>query len=246
VPVVGVVIPWTVEGAPWHVKLRRFGDDSKYIRIRGGEPTLYGLDHLEGRPAVVICEGELDAALLHQEAGDLVDVVAIGTKAAKAELKGLAHLLGASHWLLALDRDAEAEADVWAEYSDRVRRIRPLEGNDITDFHNAGGDLRLWIEYHLARLGSPGLETEAARILEHGDLARPSDRRRYAEIGELLGWPYWGCIWQEGVEFDTTDRLNPHTDARGLREWVSELEPCQSTGAESISFRSERYGLVRS
>jgi hypothetical protein len=191
----GVVIPWTVDGTIWHVKFRRFDDDPKYIQVRGGLPTLYGLDQLTGKQTVVICEGEFDAVLLQQEAGDLVDVVAIGAKAAKVNPKALAHLAGASDWLLALDTDAEDEAGTWAQYSGRVRRIKPLEGNDLTDFHNAGGDLRAWIEHHTAPLGD-GLLAEAEALLQTG-LEDPGARVRYAEIADRLGWPCSGMTWKE-------------------------------------------------
>jgi hypothetical protein len=30
--------------------------------------------------------------------------------------------------------------------------MRPLEGNDVTDFYLAGGDLRAWVAFYLARL----------------------------------------------------------------------------------------------
>jgi hypothetical protein len=190
----GVVIPWTVDEAVWHVKFRCFDDGPKYIRIRGGEPQLYGLDRLTGKAAVVICEGELDAALLWQEAGDLVDVVAIGSKAAKVGAKGIAHLAGASHWLLALDTDAEAEASRWAEYSARVQRIKPLDGNDLTDFHNAGGNLRAWIEQHHERLVMPDYERGLDRLLATGlkDLA---DRQYYARLNRRLGGVWCGEGW---------------------------------------------------
>jgi len=223
----GVVIPWTVGGDVWHVKVRLFEtwkgrEAPKYIRAKGGTPTLFGLDHVEGKRVVVICEGELDAALLWQEAGDLVDVVAIGTKGAKAEPRGLAHLVGASRWLLALDADAEPEAEVWSEYSARVHRIRPLTGNDITDFHQAGGDLRAWVEHHLERLGWPGLEAEAEAILEAGDLADIGTRRRYAQIAQRLGWRCSGGTWSEWAELVNNDRLAA-VEAR-LQEQAAEID----------------------
>jgi hypothetical protein len=182
----GVVIPWRVDGATWHVKFRRFDDDPKYIRIRGGVPALYGLDHLTDKAAVVICEGELDAVLVWQEAGDLVDAVAIGAKTARVGAKGIAHLAPASHWLLALDTDAEAEAGTWAEYSDRVHRIKPIEGNDLTDFHNAGGDLRAWILHHHERLVMPDYVPELERLLATG-LEDPNDRQIYDRLNKRLG-----------------------------------------------------------
>ena len=141
----GVVIPWIVKGDVWHVKTRRFDDELKYIRVRGGQPTLYGLDRLTGRRKVVICEGELDAVLLWQEAGDLVDVVAIGSKGSRPPLSHLFNLVGASQWLVALDNDAEVEARKWGHFSNRVKRACIPEGNDLTEFYQTGGDLRTWI-----------------------------------------------------------------------------------------------------
>lgn len=145
----GVVIPWRVDGEVWHIKARLFEDwgnkTPKYIRVRGGNPTLYGLDQLAGRETVVICEGELDAVLLWQEVGNLVDVVAIGSKGSRPPLNALFRLVGASRWLIALDTDAEAEAYRWGKFSSRVQRARVPDGKDVTEFHQAGGDLRAWI-----------------------------------------------------------------------------------------------------
>ena len=145
----GIVIPGWVGHIPWYVKIRKATGKPKYIQVEGSKPAIFGLDMLQGRAAVVVCEGELDAVLLHQEAGDLVDVVAIGSKSASPAVPFLGRLIGASRWLLALDLDATEEADKWGEWSARVRRIKPLQGNDITDFYKAGGDLRRWVLYHL-------------------------------------------------------------------------------------------------
>jgi hypothetical protein len=208
------VIPWTVDGETWHVKARRLEDDGpKYIRVRGGEPTLYGADLLEGRPVVVICEGELDAVLLWQEAGDLVDVVAIGTKGAKIPTPYLGTLAGASRWLLALDRDAERKAAEWGTWSARVRRVRPLQGNDLTDFHLEGGDLRRWATYHLEQLkaetkrspsGSPtGNDLARAEALLAQEVEDTEAwRRSWAEVARRLGWPCRGATWAEWAAGD--------------------------------------------
>jgi len=203
----GVTIPWTVDGAIWHVKTRRFDDDGpvtgddkwgRYVGVRGGQPTLFGLDHLAGKRVVVICEGELDAVLLHQEAGDLVDVVAIGSKGAKVALSYLARLVGAARWLLSLDADADEAADWWGEFSARVRRARPLQGNDLTEFHQAGGDLRRWVQFHLDRLdieARPVTEAQAAHLLARIDAGDVGAILAYAELAEREGWPCHGGTW---------------------------------------------------
>jgi len=148
----GVVIPCFVGDAVQYIKVRRPAPPlpgPKYQQVKGGKGALFGLNHLTGKRVAVICEAELDAILLHQEAGDLVDVVALGSKGTRPALPWLAHLAGAARWLVALDRDADNAADWWGTFSGRVRRVRPLQGNDLTDFAQAGGDLRAWVIYHL-------------------------------------------------------------------------------------------------
>ncbi len=155
----GIVMPCFVGDVLWYVKVRRPAPPlpgPKYQKLKGSKSALYGLPFLTGKRAVVICEGELDAVLLWQEAGDLVDVVAVGSASGRPAMPFLVRLAGATRWLVALDRDAAGEtgADWWGEYSARVRRVRPLQGNDLTDFHQAGGDLHAWVAYHLEQLVS--------------------------------------------------------------------------------------------
>jgi DNA primase len=152
----GIVIPWTVDGNVQHIKMRLFEEwkgrvAPKYIRVKGGRPTLFGVDHLQGREIAVICESELDAVLLHQEAGDLVDVVAIGSKNDRCEQ--VSYLSSSRRWLLALDNDADDAAEWWLNRFDRIERFEPPVGNDITDFYLSGGDLRSWIQEQ--RFGPP-------------------------------------------------------------------------------------------
>jgi DNA primase len=158
----GIVIPCFVDGVPWYIKVRRpvhtghaynrKKHGPKYQQVAGGKAALFGLDYLNGKRVAVICESELDAVLLWQEAGDLVDVVAIGSKGTKPALSLLSHLAGATHWLVALDSDADEAAQWWSDYSTKVHRARPLRGNDLTDFHQGGGNLRGWVTYQLERL----------------------------------------------------------------------------------------------
>jgi len=156
------VIPCFVDRTLWYLKVRRPVPPlpgPKYQQVKGGgKRALFGLNHLDGKRVAMICEGEFDALLLWQEAGDLVDVVALGSATARPSPRFLAHLLGASHWPVATDRDdaGEKSAAWWDDFSAGVRRVWPLQGKDLTDFYQAGGDLRAWVIYHLERV-----ETEA-------------------------------------------------------------------------------------
>jgi len=150
----GIVIPCFVDDMVWYIKVRRPVPPlpgPKYRQVAGGKAALFGLDHLGGHRTVVICEAELDALLLWQEAGDFVDVVALGSKVTRPPLTWLMRLVGATTWLLALDCDADDAAAWWGEFSARVRRVHVPQGNDITEFTQTGGDLRAWVEFHLNR-----------------------------------------------------------------------------------------------
>lgn len=159
----GVVIPHEVEGDLWAIKIRllepfQTGDGRmvKYTGARGGKGALYGADTLTGdKAAVVLTEGEFDALLLRQQAGDLADVATLTGAAHGLALRWLVKLLPYRRILAAYDADEAGQkgAAKLAARSKRVAVIRPLEGKDVTDFYLAGGDLRAWIGFNLARLG---------------------------------------------------------------------------------------------
>jgi hypothetical protein len=153
----GIVIPCFCGEALWYVKVRRpvppF-EGPKYWQAKGSKLTLFGLDRLAGRPEIVICEGELDALLLRQLAGDLADVIAVAGATQRPNAKALLRLAEYRRWLVAFDNDeAGAEGADWWGFAARTRTVRPLQGKDLTDFHLAGGDLRAWVEFLLAREG---------------------------------------------------------------------------------------------
>jgi len=152
----GIVIPWTMDGEVWQVKIRRPpGCSPKYLALPGGHPVLFGVDQLAGRDMVVLTEGEFDAMLLHQEAGQLVDVATLGSASKALTPRAIRYLLPARRWLLAYDRDAAGEDGTsrLAGLSARVRIAKPLAGKDLTDFWRAGGDLYAWTYYHVNRDG---------------------------------------------------------------------------------------------
>jgi DNA primase len=160
----GLVIPWFAEGTLHHVKLRRLGRSTggRYASLPGGHPLLYGAEAIAGRELVVLVEGELDALLLWQEAGDLVGVAALGSASAGLSATAARLLLPARRLLVAYDRDAAGEAGAarLAALSARVRVAGPPPDlppdaeplpKDLTDYHRAGCRLRDWIAFEAAR-----------------------------------------------------------------------------------------------
>jgi len=147
----GVVIPhWHGRAnTMWGLKIwRPLGSDPKYTQVKGSVPALYGADNLAGHDVAVVCEGEFDALLLAQQAGDLAGVVTFGS-ATSQDIEGwLPYLLPVKRLLVATDNDAAGEKawQYWHAKTQRVRRLLPPGGaKDITDAWRAGADLRAWL-----------------------------------------------------------------------------------------------------
>jgi DNA primase len=171
----GVVIPTVVDGAVWSLKIRLVaghpvrcvqcglrqapagpcpscGHVNKYRGVAGNTPGLFGAGTLRGRDVAVLCEGEFDAMLLHQQAGDLAGVITLGSAAYPLLVERWAGVLLPLKRLYAIyDRDAAGQRRSRAvgRLSQRVRTLRPPQAKsgdkDLTDYHLSGGDLRDWL-----------------------------------------------------------------------------------------------------
>ena len=153
----GIVIPCLAAGQTWYLKVRRATGQAKYSQVSGGQVALFGADTIANHDTVVVTEGEFDAILLHQEAGDLIGVVTLGIAAARLPDAWVPHLLGVQRLLVAYDTDVAGArgAARWESVSPRAERIVPLEGKDVTDFYLAGGDIRAWVQIAIAADGGP-------------------------------------------------------------------------------------------
>jgi DNA primase len=135
------------------VKVRRAYGTPKYQQIKGGNVNgLYGADGLAEREVALFCEGEFDALLARQEAGDLVAPVTLSSATAILSSRWYAELTHCHTVLVAYDRDAAGEkgANRLLSLSPRFRPIEVPVGKDITEFYLKGGDVYAWIEKELA------------------------------------------------------------------------------------------------
>jgi hypothetical protein len=162
----GLVIPlWGVDGQIHGISVRRSarpaqwpeGKDWRYQQVAGSRVPLYGLPARQ--PGVVLLvEGYLDAVLLHHLAGDLCDVVALGSAKSCVDSAWYGYLLGHQAWVVALDRDqpGRTAAAGWKGWSARVTVVEQLNGKKdpteawqavaITDGNEvADNALRAWV-----------------------------------------------------------------------------------------------------
>ena len=185
----GIVIPCIVEGDIWYVKVRRATGKPKYLNVAGGEPALFGIETLEGKRVAVLTEGEFDAMLLHQEAGDLVGVATMGGVQTRPAGRWALALLPLRRILIAFDGDAVG--NTWAKHLlweiARAERLPLPPGMDVTDYYLSGGDLRAWVMKGIEEKES-GNRDDLDEIFLAGSalLDRLRDRiRRYALYDRL-------------------------------------------------------------
>ncbi|MBT4498511.1 MAG: hypothetical protein HOC74_12350 [Gemmatimonadetes bacterium] len=144
----GVCIPWLIGGALWRVNVRRPEGQPKYCGPAGYSCGLYGADSLlDGKRPAVLVEGEFDALLLQQEAGDLLNVVATGSTGAARRPRWIGLLAQAPSVLVAFDADQAGDhgAEYWLQTLGNARRWRPY-WEDPTAMAQGGVSLRNWIE----------------------------------------------------------------------------------------------------
>lgn len=148
----GITIPWFAADALWAVKVRRAYGTPKYQQVKGGNTNgLYGADRLVDHEVALFSEGEFDALLAGQEAGELTAVVTLSSATATLSSRWYAELTRCHTILVAYDRDAAGEkgANRLLTLSRRFRPIDIPSGKDITEFYLQGGDIYLWIEQAL-------------------------------------------------------------------------------------------------
>lgn len=147
----GITLPWLDEDKLWSVKVRRAAGEVKYAHIAGGSGSgLYNADALTDATTVVLCEGEFDALLLKQEAGDRLTAVTLGSASARLTPRWLPHLLAIEQLFITYDADEAGQrgATYLGSMLPHAQRLSLPMGNDITDFYLRGGDLQEWIDEH--------------------------------------------------------------------------------------------------
>jgi len=155
-----IVIPWYIEGELWRLGTKSPVEGGKAPLFAGFKQGLYNADRLTpGQPALLL-EGEFDALIVEQEAGDLVVPVATGGVTSGRQVQWVSRLVKMPCVMVAFDNDTAGEkaAQWWLTVlPHNARRYRPLGAKDPNDmFMKAGMNLRQW----LGEL--PDLDTETA------------------------------------------------------------------------------------
>lgn len=146
----GLTIPLCQGDQVLRVRIRRPKSDGnpRYYLLRGSDTRamILGTD----KPFTVLVESELDSLLLHQMAGDLVNVIALGNAQTRPDQQTAGLLNQSKLILVALDADQAGAAESWGwwkkEHYPQAHRWPPVAGKDPGDMLAAGVNLRTWVE----------------------------------------------------------------------------------------------------
>ena len=147
----GITIPHFADGSLWGVRVRRAWGDVKYVGVRGGRKTLYGVDGIEMGKPVLMYEGEFDA-LVTQNLWryGLVSPVALCGASNTAMDRWIPKLLTVPKIYARMDADGAGMKALQRlmAMSDCVTSVQVPSEKDATDYVDAHGLYALlqWIK----------------------------------------------------------------------------------------------------
>ncbi len=179
----GLVIPYLAsddpEGPVLRLRIRRpeadrreFGADKKYYVIPGSAMDAMILGRTSR--AFVVVESELDALMLHHQAGDLAGAVSVMTATVKKIEAGVLETLReALAILVALDAEGKDGTGAkgcarWMASFPRAKRWPVPVGKDPGEAFEEGANLRAWIVAGLPPALQPGLLPPGKPSLREG------------------------------------------------------------------------------
>lgn len=180
----GLLIPvFSQGGGVLRLKVRRpkpGPKEPKYLPIPSEPKNTAPLVVRTGARAWAVVESELCALLLAQEAGNLVNVAALGSAAYRPDAELFPQLAGAPFVLVSLDFDEAGNKAAWAWWSEHFPpercRVWPVpEGKDPSEAWHLGWELRPWIEAGLPPALAPSTHAACQPSEDVATPAPPGD-----------------------------------------------------------------------
>ena len=147
----GLVIPVYVNGEINRVKARSDNRETKYLSVTdsGSSPMIF---HSEiDTQCIIVVESELDAILIHQECGDLITAVAMGSASYKPDNRTHDILLKAKLMLQSFDAGdddpgANKSWSWWKSTYPQWKRWPCVNSKDPTELYLNGINIRAWVK----------------------------------------------------------------------------------------------------
>lgn len=152
----GITIPWFLRGEVTAINVRRPAGNPRYKMVAGGSRRglFLGDEIVHGRPTLLV-EGEFDALLGWQLAGDIINVATVGSASDRPDRTAILQLMSSPLICVAYDADeaGRTATEFWMGATARAHRVPIPSGKDLTEFHQRGGDVALWLRGQLRLAG---------------------------------------------------------------------------------------------
>ncbi|MFC1886602.1 toprim domain-containing protein, partial [Thermodesulfobacteriota bacterium] len=219
----GLLIPGKLNGKIIKLKVRLWDPigSLRYILVSGSDP---GPTVLENRKTFCIVESELDALLIHQEAGDLVSSVALGSAQVRPSTDLHKKLLEADTILVALDSDEAGGKQAWQfwlkTYTQAKRWPVPIK-KDPGEAFQAGLNIRAWI---IAGLSNSTPSTKVRTGENNCEIEKTHTQRILAPEADSSGLNCLGAICGE-VRYRPVDG-SPYLWCEQQNKAVIDIQEC--------------------
>ena len=148
---VGLLIPHIRGNTIKRIRVRRTNSTNRYYTVPGSSAEMMILGN--SRDYIIIVESELDAMLIHQEAGDVVTTIALGSAQARPDTVSHKILTQAKLILIALDTGTTEKKEKagyrewlwWQKHFKQSRRWPTIKGKDPGEAHKNGISIRDWV-----------------------------------------------------------------------------------------------------
>ena len=154
----GLVIPLSLDDQLIRLRIRRqFADQyGRFIMISGSSKAAMTL--WADQQSVAVFESELDGLLVHQDAGDFVGVVALGSAQQKPDSGLHGRFMAAERVLCCLDTDAAGGKAAWTHWTmyPKFKRWPTITGKDCTEQMKSGLPVRQWLMAAITPTGGAG------------------------------------------------------------------------------------------
>jgi hypothetical protein len=148
---VGLIIPYIRDNNIKRIRIRRTNSTNRYYTVSGSSAEMMILGN--NRDHVVIVESELDALLIHQDAGDVVTTIALGSAQARPDTPSTNILTQAKLILIALDTGTEEKKEKagyrewlwWKKHFKQSKRWPTVKGKDPGEAYRNGVSIRDWV-----------------------------------------------------------------------------------------------------
>lgn len=136
----GITIPWYADENIWGIKVRRAVGQQRYQQVSGGniKGCLYLADNIKPGLPLIITEGEFDALIVKQIAGEKMSIASIGSATNKRiNPRWFPKLISAPSIMVRMDGDSAGQGAVEqiSNLSQAVTCIQVPYGKDINDFY---------------------------------------------------------------------------------------------------------------